>query len=482
MLEWTLTDVARALDVPVPPGVAPQTPVRGLSIDSRTLAPGELFFAIRGPRFDGHDFVLAALQAGACGAVVERSRLANYPEPWRGRLMGVADPAGALAELARAVRRAWGQLPGRRLVAITGSTGKTTTKEMVAALLATRMPVLKSEGNLNNAFGLPLTLGRLEKTHQAAVVELGMSARGELRRLAEIAEPEIGVVTNVGPVHLEFFPSVDAIALAKRELIEGLAGESPVAVLNADDPRVSRFVEVFAGSVVWFGTKPSAQVRIEEMQDRGFAGVAFRLRTPTEEGWLELPLLGVHQIWNAAAAVATASLWGVGLSAARQALATLEPVGHRGRLLPFDAGFVVIDDCYNSNPPALAAMIQWLARLDQARRKVLVAGEMLELGPTAPQWHREAGRLAAGQLDWILGVQGAAAALVQGAVEAGHPAERARFFDTAEEAADFLAHLVQAGDVVLLKGSRGVRLERVLERLRERHAPRSAPPPSGGVH
>ncbi len=220
----------------------------GVSIDSRAVGRGQLFIAIRGPRHDGHDFVAAALQVGAEAAIVAVDRLASYPVDIRSRLFAVADTFEALQRLAQAVRRAW----GRRIAAITGSVGKTTTKEILAALLGAKFRVLKSEGNLNNEYGLPLTLLRLEPEDKAAVVELGMSHRGELRRLAEIAEPEVGVVTRVAPVHLEFFASVDEIALAKRELIEGLAGSEPVAVLNSDDPRVARFAEVARGSVLTF--------------------------------------------------------------------------------------------------------------------------------------------------------------------------------------------------------------------------------------
>ena len=214
-MRWTLEQVAQALGVAPPAGVDPVAWLAGVSIDSRTVAPGQLFMAIQGPHHDGHDFVGAALQTGALAAVVAGGRLAGYPDALRGRLIGVPDTLAALQDLARAVRRAW----GRRIAAVTGSVGKTTTKEILAALLGAKLRVLKSEGNLNNEYGLPLALLRLNPEHEAAVVELGMSHRGELRRLAQIAEPEVGVVTRVAPVHLEFFSSVDEIALAKRELI-----------------------------------------------------------------------------------------------------------------------------------------------------------------------------------------------------------------------------------------------------------------------
>src|SRR4030081_3352142 len=230
-MQWTVEEVARALGVKPPVGLDTLARMGGVSIDSRTIARGELFVAIHGPRHDGHNFVIEALNAGALAAVVAQDRLAEFVDPVRSKLFAVGDTLAALQRLAQAVRTQW----GRRLAAVTGSAGKTTTKEILAALLASRHRVLKSEGNLNNEYGLPLQLLRLDTRDEAAVVELGMSHAGELRRLAEIARPDVGVVTCVAPVHLEFFASVDEIALAKRELIEGLAGSDRVAVLKGED-------------------------------------------------------------------------------------------------------------------------------------------------------------------------------------------------------------------------------------------------------
>src|SRR5690242_3711785 len=288
-MRWNLAKVASALGVEVPARADSMARLAGVSIDSRSVRAGELFVAIRGPRFDGHDFVGAALGSGAAAAVVEGSRAADYPEEIRGKLLAVADTLRALQQLARTYCDDWRKAkPGRRVAAVTGSVGKTTTKEILAALLGAKFRVLKSEGNLNNEYGLPLTLLRLEPEDEAAVVELGMSHRGELRRLAEIAEPEVGVVTRVAPVHLEFFASVDEIALAKRELIEGLAGADSVAVLNADDPRVARFAEVARGRVLTFGCEKAAQFRAEKVQDYGAAGSEFEFVGPRERTRLKL--------------------------------------------------------------------------------------------------------------------------------------------------------------------------------------------------
>ncbi len=466
-MRWTVQEIALALHAPVPTGTDPLARVAGVSIDSRTLVPGQLFVAIRGPHHDGHEFVGAALQAGALAAVVAAESLGNYPDAIRSKLVGVPDTLAALQDLAHAVRRAW----GRRIAAVTGSVGKTTTKEILAALLGAKFRVLKSEGNLNNEYGLPLALLRLDPEHEAAVVELGMSHRGELRRLAEIAEPEVGVVTQVAPVHLEFFSSVDEIALAKRELIEGLAGPAAVAVLNADDPRVARFAEVARGSVLTFGFSAGAQFRAENISDRGADGSAFDLVSPQGRLRLDLPLPGRHNVANALAALAAASVWGIGSAEAAAVLPHLSPGEMRGRLLRFSNGMALINDSYNSNPVALRAMIELLAGTPGYRRRILAAGEMLELGPESAMLHREAGRQAASQkLDWVLGVQGHAAGLVQGAVEAGLPAECSRFAASSSDAAAFLLELLRPGDLLLVKGSRGARMERIVEALRARYA------------
>lgn len=463
-MRWTVEQVAAALGVAAPPGVEAVARVAGVSIDSRTLRAGELFVAIHGPRHDGHTFVSAALADGAKAAVVARSRVAEYPEETRRKLYAVDDPLAALQLLAREVRRAWGRAAaGRQLAAVTGSTGKTTTKEILAALLGARLRVLKSEGNLNNEYGLPLTLLRLEDEHEAAVVEVGMSARGELARLAEIGEPEVGVVTNVAPVHLEFFASVDEIALAKRELIEGLAGKEPVAVLNADDARVAKFAEGFRGRVVTFGAK--GDFRAARVKNRGAEGWEFDLESPAGGGRLRLPLGGPH-LSNALAALAAASMWGIGAREAAEVLPRLKPGAMRGEVLRFEEGFAVINDCYNSNPLALEQMMALVAATPGYRRRVVVAGEMLELGEQSAALHRECGRKAAGSADWVFGVQGHAKEIVAGAVDARISKSQTGFFENSEEAAKFIAGFVKAGDLVLVKGSRGVRMERIVEELR----------------
>ena len=467
-MRWTIAQVAGALGARPGAGLDPVAWVAGVSIDSRTIRPGELFIAIHGPRHDGHDHVPAAMDRGAIAAVVADAQLCRYPGEVGERCISVGDTFEALKQLAHAVREAW----GRKIAGVTGSVGKTTTKEILAALLGARLRVLKSEGNLNNEYGLPLTLFRLEETHEAAVLEMGMSRPGELKRLAAIARPDVGVVTRVSPAHLEFFASVDEIALAKRELIEGLNGRESVAVLNADDPRVLAFGRFAPGRVLTYGIEAPAFFSAAEIEDRGALGSSFDYVSPEGRVRLELPVPGRHAISNALAALAAASVWNIGAAEAQSVFRTLRAPAMRGELLRFTNGAALINDCYNSSPAALHAMIDLLAATPNYQRRILAAGEMRELGATAAEFHRRAGSFAArtGKIDWVIGVAGDAAKIVEGAIAAGFPRERTKFFSSSEEAAKFLEQFIVPGDLLLVKGSRGVKMERIVEALFTRYA------------
>jgi UDP-N-acetylmuramoyl-tripeptide--D-alanyl-D-alanine ligase len=427
------------------------------SIDSRTVGKGELFFAVRGERLDGHDFVDAALERGALAAVVRKDQWHRYS--WTDRVLVVDDTLVALQTLATAVRKVW----GKPLVGVTGSAGKTTTKEAIAHVLASKFRVLKSEGNFNNHFGLPIMLLKLEPEHDVAVIEMGMSHAGEIRALAKIAQPEIGVVTNVAPVHLEFFDSLAGIARAKYELIESLPSTG-TAVLNADDEYVSQFGRDFKGKVVRYGINATADVRAENIRARGAEGSEFDVVIASTREHARLPLVGEHNVLNALAAVAVGLARGLNLSQAASALATLVPADKRGQVLQL-GNITVINDCYNSNPKALNAMVDALAAMP-ATRRIVIAGEMLELGPAGEEMHRTAGEHAAGKkIDVVIGVRGLAQALVEGAGKSG---ARAEFVATPEEAGEWLAREGRDGDVVLLKASRGVKLEKALETFKAR--------------
>ena len=429
------------------------------SIDSRTIQPGELFFAVKGERMDGHDFVQQALEKGAVTAVVRRDQMSGYAV--KARLMAVDDTLVALQTLGAAVRRLW----GKPLIGVTGSTGKTTTKEAIAHVLSARFRVLKSEGNFNNHFGLPLMLLKIEPEHEAAVVEMGMSHRGEITALAKIAQPEIGVVTNVAPVHLEFFKSVAEIARAKYELIESLPAGG-TAILNADDEYVSQFGRDFHGNVVLYGLRTSADVRAVNVEPRGSEGSVFDVVAGGRCESATLRLVGTHNIYNGLAAVAVGLERGLSLAEAAGALATLAPADKRGAVVQV-GNITIINDCYNSNPTALDAMVDTLATMP-AKRRIVVAGEMLELGAAGEELHRRSGQhMAKKGIDILVGVRGLAKPMVEAAAAAGMQAE---FVATPEEAGEWLARESRKGDVVLLKASRGVKLERALETVVGRQA------------
>jgi len=436
---------------------APEDVAQGYSIDSRTVGRDQLFFAVKGERLDGHDFVEQALDKGAAAAVVRKDQLVRYSK--QDRLLAVEDTMVALQTLATAVRKLW----GKPLIAVTGSAGKTTTKEAIAHVLSTRFRVLKSEGNFNNHFGLPLMLLKLEPEFDVAVIEMGMSHAGEIRALAKIAQPEIGVVTNVAPVHLEFFDSLAGIARAKYELIESLPANG-TAVLNADDEYVSQFGRDFKGKVVLYGTRATADVRAENVESKGAGGTEFDVVIGSVREHAMLPLVGEHNVLNALAAVAVGVERGLKLVEAVGALATIAPADKRGQVLQV-GNITVINDCYNSNPKALEAMVDALAAVS-AKRRIVVAGEMLELGPAGEEMHRHAGQhIAEKKIDVLVGVRGLAQAMVEGARQGGTPAE---FVVAPEEAGEWLAREARDGDVVLLKASRGVKLEKALETWKAR--------------
>jgi UDP-N-acetylmuramoyl-tripeptide--D-alanyl-D-alanine ligase len=378
------------------------------------------------------------------------------------------------------VRKEW----GKKVCGITGSVGKTTTKEILAALLGAKLRVLKSEGNFNNEYGLPLTLFRLGETHDVAVLEMGMSFPGELKRLAAIALPDVAIETRVSPAHLLNFSSLEEIALAKRELIEGLRGENSVAVLNADDARVAAMAEVAPGRVIFYGVEKPAEYSAEEIEDRGALGSSFTLVHREKRTRMELPLPGRHVVANALAAIAAASVWNIGTVEAQNVVRGLRTPAMRGELIRFTNGFALINDSYNSSPAALQAMINLLAATPGYQRRILAAGEMRELGPSSEKLHREAGEHAArtGKVEFVIGVQGDAAQIVEGAVAVGLPRERTKFFTTPAEAAAFLADFVRARDLLLVKGSRSVKMERIVEALLGRFAPLDAPSSTGAGH
>jgi UDP-N-acetylmuramoyl-tripeptide--D-alanyl-D-alanine ligase len=438
----------------------------GYSIDSRTIAAGELFFAVRGEKLDGHDYVEAALANGAVAAVVSMRWL--VPAGLQAsQLLRVPDHDGcgvldSLQQLARAVRRSW----GKRVIGITGSAGKTTTKEAVAQVLSAKFRVLKSQGNLNNGFGLPLQLLKLEAEHEVAVIEMGMNHAGEIAALARIAEPNWAVVSNVAPVHLEYFAEgIEGIARAKYELVQALPPDG-VAVLNCDDERVAKFGQGMGDRAVFYGTGDCAAIRAVQVAEVGAEGVVFTVTAHGERASVQLHMLGRHNVHNALAAVAVGLRSGMSLVECASALGELRAGDKRGEIADW-RGATLINDSYNSNPRALDAMVDALLAMPAAGegRHIVVAGEMLELGSEGEALHRTCGeRMANRGVDVVVGVRGLAAVLVEGAAKA-EEGTNAIFVATPEEAGLWLRENLRRGDVVLLKASRGVRLERVLALL-----------------
>ncbi len=428
-------------------------------IDSRLSTPGSLFFAVPRRR-DGHDFVAAAAAKGAAGAVVAHPVAVDDKSFG---LVQVRDTVAALQALAHdvLVRRPV------KVVGVTGSVGKTTTKEFTAALLAGRFRVLKSEGNYNNYLGLALSLLRLDPVDDAAVLEMGMSAPGEIRTLARIAPPDVAVITNVSPVHLQFFRSLEEIAWAKKEILDG-AKPGAMAVLNGDDPLVMAIAGEFPGRKVTFGRGPSCDVRAEAVESKGYAGFEFLLRYGKESGRVALPCVNEAAVEDLLAAAAVCLSFGLGFDEVRPAILALRPFARRGEIVAAGRGLRIYDDSYNSNPRALEAALASLSALPAAR-KVAVLADMLELGRAEEDFHRRAGAIVA-RTGWdvLVAVGPLAALIAEGAAAAGMRAAAIHRFADSGAAAAAIAGIVHDGDLVLVKGSRGMATEAVVAALEGR--------------
>ncbi len=456
--------------------------IRDYSIDSRSVGAGELFFALsqqdyaragfNGEFVDGHRFIVDAFERGAIAAVARIDRVTGDPvlESMKDRLLLVDDAIAALQQLAHRVYAAW----DKPVVAITGSAGKTTAKELTAHVLkGAGHRVLKSERNYNNGLGLPLSVLRMVSEDRSpdqfdlAVLEMGMSSpTHEIQRLCRITPPDVGVELMVAPVHLEYLGTIENIAAAKAELIEGLKPEG-TAILNADDALVMKMREKHAGETLTFGIDNPADVSASEIDTRSLGKVRFLLRTPFGEARASLAMSGRHNLSNALAAAAVGTRFNMRAEDVAFALGTAQAPKMRGEVFDFAGGFTVIDDSYNSNPRSLLNMVRTMAEAGEGRKRlVVIAGEMLELGPDEVSLHREVGREIAGNgINLLWGVRGLASEIVAGASEAGLAA--ARFFKSSDEVADEVVKEVREGDLILVKGSRGVATDKVVKALRE---------------
>jgi len=429
---------------------------RGASIDTRTLEPGDIFFALKGEHVDGHEHVTSAFEKGASCAVIKD---ANRAHAGRFALV-VEDPERALFELARLVRSRSQAV----FVAVTGSAGKTTAKEFTAELLRARGDVLATRGNLNNHLGVPLTLARLETDQWAAVIECGMSRAGEIRHLVELIRPKVAVVTNVAAAHLEYFASIDEIAAAKAEIFETL-GTGDTAIAPADEPRLITRVQGRSFATRLFGPGEGTSVRADEAA-MTLEGSRFQLVSDGSRAEVRLPAPGPHAISNFLAAAAVALALGIPAETIAERARLLKPGGNRGSVRRLQDDILLIDDTYNSNPRALLSAIETLA-LAKDRRKVACIGEMLELGAGSAKLHRDAGAALGARVDLLLGVGALAGEILSGA--SSLPPQAKRAFENSTELAAHIGSLVKSHDAVLVKGSRGVRMERVVEALVAAH-------------
>jgi UDP-N-acetylmuramoyl-tripeptide--D-alanyl-D-alanine ligase len=443
-----------------------KTSFRGISTDSRTVAEGELFIALKGERFDGHHFAIEALKKRAGGVIIEEDRVRDIR--WNGyrpsAVIAVKDALHALGDIAQERRRRF----GTPVVALTGSNGKTTTKEMIAACLETTFPVLKTKGNLNNLIGLPLTLLNLTERERIVVLEMGMNVPGEIRRLAEIAEPDVGLITNIEKVHLEGMGSLERVREEKGELFRKMRQDGTILV-NQDDPRVIDLATEFPGQKITFGIDHPAEVMATEIRLKGVGRTSFTLMTEGVTMEITLPLLGRHFVPNALSAIAAASLFGIELEKAKEALEHLSPFPMRMEILRLKEGVSLINDAYNANPRSMELALGILSEMKGEGRGIAVLGDMLELGDFSVEAHQHIGqRVEELSIDFLLALGEEAPVLVESAIRHGLDSEKARIVESHTEAISLLKKMIRDGDWILIKGSRRMRMEKIAEGLMER--------------
>ncbi|MCS6845415.1 MAG: UDP-N-acetylmuramoyl-tripeptide--D-alanyl-D-alanine ligase [Caldilineales bacterium] len=469
----TLADIYNALSAAPWPAAWPNPTLTDVVIDSRQATPGSLFVAFPGERTDGHAYVAHAFSRGAVAAMVQRpveaeATVLDLRRPEAARPDRVALPVCLLVPdcmvALQDAAAAWRRRFDLRVVGITGSVGKTTTKEITAQVLSRRYRTLKSLGNLNNEIGVPLTVLRLRSEHQCLVQEMGMYQLGEIARFCEIAQPQVGVVTNVGPVHLERLGTIERIAQAKAELVEALPPDG-VAVLNADDPLVAAMASKTRARVFTYGLTPEADLWADEIVSQGMEGIRFRFHYQGEVLHIKVPLLGRHSVHTALRAAAVGLIEGLSWE---EIVAGLQETGAQLRLVvvPGVRGATLLDDTYNASPASTLAALNLLADLDvNGGRRIAVLGDMLELGTYEETGHRMVGARAADVVDYLVTVGQRARWIADEAVSAGLPAARVIVLGSAQDAIERLRLLIGPGDMVLIKGSRGVQMEQIVSAL-----------------
>jgi UDP-N-acetylmuramoyl-tripeptide--D-alanyl-D-alanine ligase len=471
MALFTVEELREVISAKVLTGEGPgwtKQRIRHISLDTRSIRPGDLFLAMKGDCFDGHDFIATALSRGAVGAIAHDSydvgSLTLKPGSKRTMpfILGVRDSLFAYQQLATHHRSQF-DIP---VVAVTGSNGKTTTKEMVAGVMAHRWKVLKTEGNLNNRIGVPQTLFRLNGRHEGAIIEMGIDNIGQTTRLCEMARPTIGIITNIGPNHLEFFGSMEGSVQAKAELLDLLPSDG-TAVLNADDPYYDYLASRARCRVVSFGFSSKADVRAMDVKSDGRDGTIFRLLLPgkVRHTIVHIRVQGGHNVTNALAAGAVGAILGLPGAVIAQGLSRFRPTAMRSQIL-VSHGVKIINDCYNANPASMKVAVQLLVQTGLDRKKIAVLGDMLELGPSAVQMHEEVGAFVAHQgIDQLVACGALGRSLAEGAKRAGLDRKRILEVPDATAAATVMKTIVKQGDVVLVKASRGMKLEQVAHAL-----------------
>jgi UDP-N-acetylmuramoyl-tripeptide--D-alanyl-D-alanine ligase len=464
-MTFTVEEVLRATGGRLIQGRGEGILFRGVSTDSRTLLEEELFIALRGTRFNGHDFALEALKKRASGVIVEEERVKEIQ--WNGDpskvVIAVKDTLQALGDLARERRRKY-RTP---VVGITGSNGKTTTKEMMAACLKTTFPVLKTEGNLNNLIGLPLTLLKLTEKERVVVLEMGMNVPGEIRRLTEIAEPDVALITNIHPVHLEGMKDIEKIKEEKGELFRRMRQDGSILV-NQDDPRVVDLAQTFLGQKISYGIENPSDVRAKEIRLTK-DGTYFYVTMEGEGMEIHLPLLGKHFVLNALSAIAGATLFGISLEKAKEALEQFPPYPMRMQYREIGGGVHLLNDTYNANPRSMELALETVTEIKGKGRAIAVLGDMLELGAFSEEAHRWIGRRVSElNIDFLLVLGEKVKLLIDSALRHGMKLEKTYMAKDHEDAIHWLDQTIREGDWVLVKGSRGMTMERIVEGLIQR--------------
>jgi UDP-N-acetylmuramoyl-tripeptide--D-alanyl-D-alanine ligase len=431
-----------------------------VSIDSRTIQAGEAFFALKGDRFDGHDFITQAIERGAAVVVASEIPMDSNLRP-NCHFLRVHSVRTALQELARFHRKVW----DKRVIAVTGSMGKTTTRAFTAALLGQQLNVLESPGNYNNDIGLPLSLLSINFDHELAVLELGMSHAGEIARLGSICDPDTAVITNVAPVHLEFFPDLDAIAAAKAEVLDSL-GSGGRLVYNFDDRRVCAIAKRHVGPGTSFGIEKPADVRVLKFEIRSPQEMRFEIDACGHRISAKVPIAGRYFLYNISAAIAVALTEGIAIDGIEEAAGRLQPMPMRGKLREID-GITIWDDSYNSSPEAVAGLLETLQLIPSHQRTILVLGDMLELGPQSPSYHHRVGeKVAKSACDLLVTVGSESRQIHDGALEQGFPEQNARHYGETAAAISFLVEHLESGDLLIVKGSRGMKLDQLVAAIK----------------